>query len=172
MNKIDASVELMKCLIHSFAKTLFKYCLRVANSVFNRLYNDSYNDSAVILIAWSWSSCKDSLPAFFIENTSSYSFNSMSKVYVSSAFVIRLVTLFIAFTWCSMIDSSTTLIITRAYTVNSSCRAFANACAKNNLNACSFTLKRHVLAIMFIWICLNCILNIFRIRRDFFLSIT
>ncbi len=171
MNKIDASVELTKCLIHSFAKTLFKYCLRVANSVFNRLYNDSYDDFAVISIAWSCSSCKDSLPAFSVENTSSYSFNSTSKVCVSSAFVIQLIILFIAFTWCSMIDSLTTLIMTRAYTVDSSCRTFVNAYAKNNSNACSFTLKRYVLAIMSIQIRLNCIFNILKIKKDSFLSI-
>jgi len=51
MNKIDASVELTKCLIYSFAKTSSKYCHRVINSVFDKLYNDSYDDSAVISIA-------------------------------------------------------------------------------------------------------------------------
>ncbi len=141
MNRIDVSIKLMKCLIHSFAKTSSKYYLRVANSVFNKLYNDSYDDSAMISISWSWSSCKDSLSALSVENTSLYSFNSTSKVCVSNAFVIRLITLFIALTWCSMINSSTTLIMTRAYTVDSSCKAFINACAKNNSNACSFTLK-------------------------------
>ncbi len=161
----------MKCLIHSFAKTSSKYCLRVANSVFNKLYNDSYDDSAVISIAWSWSSCKSNLSTLSVENTSFYSFNSTSKVCVSSAFVIQLVALFIAFTWCSMIDSSTILIMTRAYTVDSSCRAFANAYAKNNLNACSFTSKHHVLTIMSIQICSNCILNILKIKKDSFLSI-
>ena len=150
MNRIDASIKLMKCLIHSFAKTSFRYYLRITNSVFNRLYNDSYNDSAVISIAWLWSSCKSNLSTLSVENTSSYSFNSMNKVCVSSAFVIRLITLFIAFTWCSTINFLMTLIMTRAYTVDSSCKAFANACAKNNSNACLFTLKHHVLAIMFI----------------------
>ena len=172
MNRIDTLIELMKCLIHSFAKTLFKYCFRVVNSVFNKLYNDSYNDFAVILIAWLWSSCKDNLSALSVKNISLYSFNLMSKVCVLNAFMIQLITLFIAFTWCSMIDSLTTLIMTRAYTVDSSCRTFANTCAKNNLNACSFTLKHHVLAIIFIWIHLNCIFNILRIREDSFLSIT
>ncbi len=170
-NEIDASVELTKCLIHSFAKTSFKYCLRVINSVFNKLYNDSYNDFAVISIAWSWSSCKDSLSAFSVKNTSLYFFNSTSKVCASSAFVIWLVMLFIAFTWCSTIDSSMTLIMTKAYTVDSFCRTFANAYAKNNLKTCSFTLKHHVLAIMFIQICLNCIFNILKTREDSFLSI-
>ncbi len=28
MNKIDISVKFMKCLIHSFVKTLFKYCFK------------------------------------------------------------------------------------------------------------------------------------------------
>ena len=172
MNRINASIKLTKCLIHSFAKTSFRYCLRVVNSVFDKLYNDSYDDSAVISIAWSCFSCKDSLSALSVENTSLYSFNSTSKVCVSSAFVIQLVTLFIAFTWCSTINSSTTLIMTKAYTVDSSCKAFANAYAKNNSNACSFTLKHHVFAIMFIRICLNCILNILRIKRDSFLLIT
>jgi len=37
--------------------------------MFNRLYNDSYDDFAMISIAWSWSSCKDNLSAFFIKNT-------------------------------------------------------------------------------------------------------
>ena len=118
MNRIDASVELTQCLIHSFAKTLSRYCLRVANSVFDRLYNDSYDDFAVISIAWSWSSCKSNLSTLFIKNTSLYSFNSTSKVCVLSAFVIQLITLFIVFTWCSTIDSLTTLIMTRAYTVD------------------------------------------------------
>ncbi len=171
MNRIDASVELMKCLIHSFAKTSFKYCLRVINSVFDRLYNNSYDDFAVISIAWSWSSCKDNLSALSVKNTSSYSFNSMSKVYVSSMFVIQLIMLFIAFTWCSMIDSLMTLIMTKAYTVNLSCRAFAKSSAMNNLNAYSFISKRHVLAIMFIQIRLNCIFNMLKIKRDSFLSI-
>ncbi len=171
MNKINASVELMKCLIHSFTKTSFKYYLRVVNSVFDKLYNDSYNDFAVISIAWSWSSCKGSLSALFIENTSLYSFNSTNKVCILSAFVIQLIMLFIAFTWCSMINSLMTLIMTKAYTVNSFYKAFANACVKNNSNACSFTLKHHVLAIMFIHIHLNCILDILRIRKDFFLLI-
>ncbi len=171
MNKIDASVELTKCLISSFAKTSSKYCLKFTNSVFNKLYNDSYNDSAVILIAWLWSLCKSNLTTFSVKNTSSYSFNLMSKVYVSSAFVIQLVTLFITFTECLMIDSLMMLIMTRVYTVNSSYKAFANACAKNNSNTCSFTLKHHVLMIMFFQICLNCILDILRIRRDSFLLI-
>ncbi len=43
--------------------------------------------------------------------------------------------LFITFTWCSTIDSLTTLIMTKAYTVDSSCRAFAKSFAMNNLNA-------------------------------------
>ena len=150
MNWIDASVELMKCLIHSFAKTSFKYCLRIINFVFDKLYNDLYDDSAVISIAWSWFSCKSNLLTLFIKNTSLYSFNSMSKVSVSSAFVIQLIMLFIAFTWCSMIYFLMMLIMTRAYTVDSSCRTFANACVKNNSNACSFMSKHHVLAIMFI----------------------
>ncbi len=150
MNRINVSVELMKCLIHSFAKTSSRYYLRVINSVFNRLYNDSYDDSAVISIAWSWSSCKSNLFALFIKNTSSYSFNSMSKVYVLSTFVIQLITLFITFTWYSTIDSLMMLIMIKAYTVNSSCRAFTNTCAKNNSNAYSFTSKYHVLAVMFI----------------------
>jgi len=51
MNRIDASVELTKCLIHSFAKTSFKYCFKVINFVFNKLYNDFYDDFAVISIA-------------------------------------------------------------------------------------------------------------------------
>ncbi len=171
MNKIDASVELMKCLIHYFAKISSRYCLKVVNFMFDRLYNNLYDDFAVILIAWSWSSCKSNLLTFSVENTSSYFFNSMSRVCVSSAFVIQFVALFIAFTWCSMIDSLTTLIMTRAYTVDSSCRTFANVYAKNNSNACSFTLKHHVLAIMFIRIRLNCILNILKIKKDSFLSI-
>ncbi len=161
----------MKCLIYSFTKTLSKYCLRVANSVFNKLYNDSYNDFAVILIAWLWSSCKSNLSTFFVENTSSYSFNSISKVCVLNTFVIWLIMLFIAFTWCSMIDSSTILIMIKAYTVNSFCKAFANSSAMNNLNACSFISKHHVLMIMFIWIRLNCIFDILKIKKDFFLSI-
>ncbi len=171
MNRINASVELMKCLIHSFAKTLFRYCLRVANSVFNRLYNNSYNDSAVISISWSWSSCKDSLSALSVKNTSSYSFNLTSRICVSSAFVIWFIMLFITFTWCSTIDSSTTLIMTRAYTVDSSCRVFANAYAKNNSNACLFISKCHVLMLVFIQIRLNCIFNIHKIKKDSFLSI-
>ncbi len=61
--------------------------------------------------------------------------------------------------------------MTKAYTINSSYKASANACAKNNSNACLFTLKHHVLAIMFIQICLNCILNILKIKKDSFLSI-
>ena len=171
MNKINASVELMKCLIHSFAKTSSKYYLGVINSVFNKLYNNSYNDFAVILIAWSWSSCKNNLLILFIKNTSSYSFNLMSKVCVLSAFVIWFITLFITFTWYSMIDFSTTLIMIRKYIVDSSCRAFTNACAKNNSNACLFTLKHHVFMIMFIQIHLNCIFNILKIKEDFFLLI-
>ncbi len=123
----------------------------------------------MISIAWLWSSCKDSLSALSIKNTSSYSFNSMSKVCVLNAFVIQLVMLFIAFTWCLTIDSLTMLIMTKAYIVDSSCRAFANACAKNNSNACSFTLKHHVLMIMFIQIRLNYIFNIFKIKKDSFL---
>ncbi len=138
-----------QCLIHFFTKTSFKYCFKVTNSVFNKLYNDLYNDFAVISIAWSWFSCKSNLSAFFIKNTSSYSFNSMSKVYVSSAFVIQFIMLFITFTWCSMIDSLTTLIMTKAYIVDSFYKVFANVYAKNNSNACSFTLKHHVLVIMF-----------------------
>ncbi len=171
MNRIDASVKLTKCLIHSFTKTSFKYCFRVANSVFDKLYNDLYDDSAVISIAWLWSSCKSNLSILFIENTFSYFFNSTSKVYISSVFVIQLVTLFIAFTWCSMINSLMMLIMTKVYTVDSSCRTFANACAKNNLNACSFTSKHHILAIVFIQIHSNCILNILKIKKDSFLSI-
>ncbi len=150
MNRINISVELMKCLIHSFTKTSSKYCLRIINSVFNKLYNDSYDDFAVILIAWLWSSCKDSLSALFIKNTSSYFFNLMSKVCALNAFVIQLITLFIVFTWCSMIDSLMTLIMTRAYTVDLSCKAFANVYAKNNSKTCLFMLKHYVLAIMFI----------------------
>ena len=171
MNRINTSVELMKCLIHSFTKTSFKYCFRVTNSVFDRLYNNLYDDFAMISIAWSWSSCKSNLPAFSIKNTSSYSFNSTSKVCILNAFVIWLVALFIAFTWCSIIDSLMMLIMTRAYIVDSSCRTFANTYVKNNSNACSFTLKHHVLAIMFIQIRLNCILDILKIKKDSFLSI-
>ncbi len=171
MNKIDASVKLMKCLIYSFTKTLFRYCFRVTNSVFDRLYNDSYDDSIVISIAWSWSLCKSNLSALSVKNTSSYSFNSMSKDCVSDAFMIQLNALFIASTWCSMINSSTTLIIMKAYTVNSFCKAFAKSFVMNNLNAWLFVLKHHVLAIMFIQIRLNCILDIFRIKKDSFLLI-
>ncbi len=53
MNRINVSIELTKCLIYSFTKTSFEYCLKVANYVFNRLYNNSYDDFAVISIAWS-----------------------------------------------------------------------------------------------------------------------
>ncbi len=52
MNKINMSIELMKCLIHSFIKTSCKYCFTITNSVFNKLYNDLYNDFAMILITW------------------------------------------------------------------------------------------------------------------------
>ena len=161
----------MKCLIHSFAKTSSRYCLRITNFVFNKLYNDSYDNFAVISIAWSWFSCKSNLLTLSVKNTSSYSFNLMSKVCILSVFVIQFVTLFIAFTWCSMINSLMMLIMIKAYTVNSSYRAFIKSSAMNNLNACSFMSKRHVLVIMFIQIRLNCIFNILRIREDFFLLI-
>ncbi len=161
----------MKCLIHSFAKTLFKYCFRVANFVFNKLYNNSYDNFAVISIAWSWFSCKDNLSALFIKNTSLYSFNSMSKVCILSTFVIWFITLFIAFTWCLMINSLTTLIIIKAYIVNSFYRAFAKSSAMNNLNAYSFILKCHVFTTVFIWIHLNCIFNMLKIKKNSFLLI-
>ncbi len=57
-----------------------------------------------------------------------------------------------------MIDSLMTLSMTRVYTVNSSCKAFAKSSAMNNSNAYSFISKYHVFIIMFIQICLNCIL--------------
>ncbi len=59
-----------------------------------------------------------------------------------------------------MINSSTTLIMIKAYIVNSFYKAFIKSFTMNNLNACSFMSKCQILAIMFIQICLNCIFNI------------
>ncbi len=59
-----------------------------------------------------------------------------------------------------MINSSTILIMIKAYIVNSFYKAFIKSFTMNNLNACSFMSKCQILAIMFIQICLNCIFNI------------
>jgi len=51
INKMYASAELIKCLIHFFAKASFRYHFKIINSMFKKLYNNSYNDFAMILIA-------------------------------------------------------------------------------------------------------------------------
>ncbi len=86
--------------------------------------------------------------------------NSMNMIYVSNAFMIQFIKLFMTFIWCSTVNSLIMLHMIRAYIVNSSCRAFTKLFVINNLNTCLFTLKHHVHAIMFIQIRLNCIFNI------------
>ena len=58
----------------------------------------------------------------------------------------------------------------KAYTVDFPCRYFAKFFAMNNLNACSLTLKHHVLAIISIRIRLNCILGILNIKKKKFVN--